>query len=61
MDLPKTKSELVKFLLESSHANTESPEWSKNPSKIKPEMILEEAAKAIAKRKLEIQNIADEK
>lgn len=55
------KRTLVNALKESSFAETDSNDWKKAPEKVKTKLILEEAAKGIAKKKIEIQQIIEEK
>lgn len=62
MDKANPKRSLVSLLQSDPFVDTHSnPEWRKPPDKIKPSLILEEAARSIAKKKIEIQEMSDEK
>jgi hypothetical protein len=62
MDKANPKRSLIALLQNDPFVDTNSnPEWRKPPDKIKPSLILEEAARAIAKKKMEIQELSDEK
>ena len=62
MDKANPKRSLISLLQSDSFVDTNSnPEWRKPPDKIKSSLILEEAARAIAKKKIEIQEMSEEK
>ena len=61
-----SKKDLVTKLLSSNYIDqgtihTENPEWKKPAEKIKNGFLIQEAAKGIAKKKIEIQLLAEEK
>lgn len=61
-----SKKELVNHLIGSDNIDKGSfklddPEWAKPPEKIKNGFLIQEAAKGIAYRKIEIQTLSEEK
>jgi hypothetical protein len=61
-----SKKELVTRLMSSDfvdkgNSDIDNPEWKKIPEKIKNSFLIQEAAKGIAKKKIEIQVLSEEK
>lgn len=62
MEKANPRRNLIALLQNGAFIDVNSnPEWKKAPDKIKTSLILEEAARAIARKKIEIQDMSEEK
>jgi hypothetical protein len=66
MEIMNNKRELVSRLMASDfidkgNIESDNPEWKKPPEKVKNTYLIQEAARSIAKKKLDIQALSDEK
>ena len=55
------KKELATRLLSIEGTEKEHSEWKKQPEKMKNSFLIQEAAKVIAKKKIDIQALSEEK